>query len=247
MHSSPIHLGCAGWSIPSQHARHFPPEGSHLARYAARFPAVEIDSSFYRPHREATYRRWADSVPPGFRFAVKLPREITHRRQLQPGELLAEFLKGPAALGGKLGALLVQLPPRLALDRSVAEAFFTDLRRHFPGAVVCDPRHASWFSPEAEDLLETFHIARAAADPALMPAAAEPGGWRGLSYYRLHGSPVMYRSAYPEDFLARLEARLGEERAQRPVWCIFDNTAAGAAIPNALWVLEALQPPSGQP
>lgn len=240
MHSFPIHLGCAGWSIPSQHAEHFLAEGSHLGRYGARFPAVEIDSSFYRLHREGTYRRWADTVPPGFRFAVKLPREITHWQQLRPGPLIDEFLKGPVALGDKLGVLLAQLPAKLALDVTMAEAFFADLRQRFDGGVVCEPRHASWFAPEAEALLAGLRIARTAVDPALAPAAAEPGGWRGLSYHRLHGSPQMYRSAYPEDFLARLAVRLREEMAQRPVWCIFDNTAAGAAIPNALSVLGAL-------
>lgn len=240
MFSHPLRLGCAGWSIPSQEARHFPAEGSHLARYAAVFPVVEIDSSFYRLHRESTYRRWADTVPSGFRFAVKLWREITHRQQLRAVEQLGEFLEGPLAQGDRLGALLVQLPPKLALDRGVAEVFFGDLRRRFEAAVVCEPRHPSWFSAEGEALLRSFRVARAAVDPAPVAEAVEPGGWRGLSYHRLHGSPVMYRSAYSEDFLGKLTARMREELAERPVWCIFDNTAAGAAIPNALWVSEAL-------
>jgi uncharacterized protein YecE (DUF72 family) len=233
-------VGCAGWSIPKEHGERFPAEGTHLVRYAARFPAVEINSSFYRLHREDTYRRWAGSVPASFRFSVKVPREITHRGRLLPVDRLGPFLAGPAALGDRLGPLLVQLPPRLAFDPGVARTFFEALRGRFDGGVVCEPRHPSWFSAEAQALLEELAVARAAVDPAPVPQAAEPGGFRGLTYFRLHGSPEMYVSSYPEAFLARLVRRLSGERAAWPVWCIFDNTARGAAIPNALAVLEGL-------
>src|SRR5205085_4945044 len=71
-------VGCAGWSILSRHAGLFDAGASHLARYATRFDAVEVNSSFYRPHAQATYARWAASVPRRFRFSVKLPKAITH-------------------------------------------------------------------------------------------------------------------------------------------------------------------------
>ena len=79
---SELRIGTAGWSIPKQHAAAFPGTGVHIERYARQLHAVEINSSFYRPHKPATYARWAASVPPEFRFAVKLPREITHERRL---------------------------------------------------------------------------------------------------------------------------------------------------------------------
>jgi len=75
-----VKVGCAGWAIPRQHAHRFPEQGTHLERYARRLPAVEINSSFYRSYQPKTYARWAASVPEHFRFAVKVPREITHRR-----------------------------------------------------------------------------------------------------------------------------------------------------------------------
>ena len=99
--------------------------------------------------------------------------------------------------------------------------------------VACEPRHASWLSPEADALLDGFRIARAAADPAKLPAAAEPGGWAGLSYFRLHGSPRMYFSAYGPDAVRRLARRLRSVRSD-DAWCIFDNTASGAAAADAL-------------
>lgn len=214
--------------------------GTHLARYAAVFPAVEINSSFYRLHREATYRAWARSVPSSFQFSVKIPREITHEGRLNPTPRLEEFLKGPAALGGHLGPLLVQLPPKFVLEPAAAQAFFATLRTQFNGAVVCEPRHPSWFSPEGELLLAEFEIARVAVDPAPVPDAVEPGGWRGISYFRLHGSPEKYRSSYSEAYLMQLVTRLVQERSGRAVWAIFDNTASGAAIANGVWVLQRL-------
>lgn len=155
---SGMRVGCAGWAIAKEHSRHFPTEGTHLTRYAALFPAVEINSSFYRLHGENTYRRWAASVPGPFRFSVKIPREITHQQRLKPSRLLEEFLSGPAALGEKFGPLLVQLPAAFALDPGPAGAFFAALRKQFKGSVVCEPRHSSWFSAEAQTLLEEFEV-----------------------------------------------------------------------------------------
>ncbi len=237
--SREIRIGCAGWSVPREHAGPFPAEGSHLERYAARFRAVEINTSFYRPHRPTTYERWAATVPADFRFAVKVPREITHRRRLEGAtDLLDPFLAEAGALGDKLGPLLVQLPPGLPFDAAVARSFFAALRRRFAGSLVCEPRHRSWFEPAVDRLLRRHRVARVAADPAVVPAAAEPGGWDRLLYYRLHGSPRMYYSSYPPDYLDALAGRLA--RAEVPAWCIFDNTALGAATANALGLLERL-------
>ena len=212
-----------------------------MARYATRFPAVEINSSFYRPHRPATYGRWAATVPAGFQFAVKVPQTITHTRRLDdPAPLLDPFLAECSALGAALGPLLVQLPPSLAFDARVVAAFLTLFRARFAGALVCEPRHASWFSAEADRLLAAYQVARVAADPALVPVAAQPGGWDGLAYYRLHGSPRIYYSAYDPATLTTLAATLHTTAQTRPVWCIFDNTAAGAATANALDVLAQL-------
>jgi len=94
----------------------------------------------------------------------------------------------------------------------------------------------------ADWLLESWQVARVAADPARVPRAAAPGGWRGLSYYRLHGSPKVYYSAYSAEFIARGAARVKEEEtADRAVWVIFDNTTLGAATRNALELSRALQ------
>jgi uncharacterized protein YecE (DUF72 family) len=231
-----IYIGCAGWSIRSEHREHFAAEGTHLARYASTFNGVEINSSFYRPHRPATYQRWADSTPDGFRFAVKMPRSITHEAQLRDVDsLLDRFLNEAKALGDKLGPLLVQLPPKLAFDAPTVEPFVASLRERFDGAIVCEPRHASWFTNDAEQLLAKFHVGRVAADPACVPEAATPGGWSESVYYRWHGSPKVYYSSYDQSRLETLAAALRSHSATgRDAWCIFDNTALGGATLNAL-------------
>ncbi|RME84919.1 MAG: DUF72 domain-containing protein [Caldilineae bacterium] len=237
-----VYVGCAGWSIPKSLSASFPAEGSHLQRYAARLSAVEINSSFYRLHRPQTYARWAATTPPDFRFAVKMPRAITHYGRLQDLTVLPEFLAGPRELSEKLGPLLVQLPPSLVFARDVAERFFTALREQFAGRIACEPRHASWFGTEAEILLRRFRVARVAADPPPVPQAAVPGGWEEWTYYRLHGSPRLYYSSYADEALESLARRLQQDAKDKSeVWCIFNNTAAGAAHENALSLLARLE------
>ncbi|MET0961686.1 MAG: DUF72 domain-containing protein [Noviherbaspirillum sp.] len=232
---SGILVGCAGWSLATAVQPHFPAEGSHLERYARVLPAVEINSSFYRPHRAATYARWRDSVPPSFRFSVKLPREITHERRLRDtGPAVDLFLDAAGNLGERFGCLLVQMPPSLPFDPDTAHALFSQLRGRLDAAIACEPRHQSWFGTEASELLARFKVARVLADPqvALDPA---PMLFHDTVYVRLHGSPVIYHSDYPAAFLQENAAWLLEQRRLgREVWCIFDNTASGAAVPNAL-------------
>ncbi|MBD0319257.1 MAG: DUF72 domain-containing protein [Gemmatimonadetes bacterium] len=236
---APAYVGCAGWSLPRAEQPRFPAEGTHLQRYAARFPAVEINSSFYRPHRPTTYARWAEGVPDDFRFSVKVPKAITHTARLADAEaLLDAFLAETSALGTKLGCLLVQLPPSLQFDEETAGTFFCGLRERHDGPVACEPRHPTWFEAPAEALLVRSRIARVAADPARVPEAGKPGGWPGLVYYRLHGSPRIYYSDYAPAYLDDIASAMRD--AVVPAWCIFDNTASGAATANALDLLEKL-------
>lgn len=224
-------IGTAGWSIPAQYAAKFPGTGTHLQRYGARLNAAEINSSFYRPHQRKTYARWADSVPEDFRFAVKLPRSITQeRRLLDCDELLARFLDEVGGLGDKLGVLLVQLPPSLVYDARIASGFFRKLRQS-KTLLACEPRHASWFTPEADAALTKLKVARVAADPPRATGDGTPGGWAGFAYWRMHGSPKIYYSDYSAKTLKTLAGKL-----KRDDWCIFDNTAAFAALGNALTI-----------
>ncbi len=232
-HAPPVpRIGTAGWGIDRNAADAFPGQGSGLERYAAVFGCVEINSSFHRPHRHSTWERWRDSVPVDFRFSVKLPKTITHERRLiDYAELLPPFLQQVALLGDKLAVLLVQLPPSLEFDASVVQPFMAELATRCPALLACEPRHASWFEPEADALLAELKVARVAADPARVPAAAIPGGWPDLRYWRLHGSPVIYHSSYTGR-IAGYAAQIAGVSGER--WCIFDNTASNAATGDAL-------------
>jgi uncharacterized protein YecE (DUF72 family) len=232
----PVRIGTAGWPIPAACRHLFPGDGPLLERYATRFNAVEINTSFYRPHRQSTYRKWAAMVPPDFSFAVKLPREITHVRRLSDcAEFVTRFVDEVAGLGPKLGAVLVQLPPSLIYEPRDAERLFDRLTSAVAAAIVCEPRHPSWFSGTAEALMTARRVARVAADPAPVAGAGAPGGWGRAVYIRLHGSPRIYHSKYDPEALELIAARITHDRVKaQAVWCIFDNTADFAATENAL-------------
>ena len=235
--SVPLFVGCAGWNLARSVQHNFPSNGTHLERYSRVLPAVEINSSFYRPHRAATYARWRDSVPEAFRFSVKMPRSITHRLRLENTRIeLQQFLDAANNLQHKLGCVLVQLPPNLLFVPSIARDFLSELRSSVAADIVCEPRHVSWAGHEANEIFDQFRIAHVAADPPAIPMTA-PLSCTDTVYVRLHGAPVIYHSAYSEEYLKQLADELADHiKLSRRVWCILDNTASGAAIPNALFL-----------
>jgi len=229
-----IFVGTAGWTIPRGEADNFPKDGSSLVRYASKFDAVEINSTFRKYHRQSTLVRWASSVNDYFRFALKMPKKISHELKLRDAEEdVLQFIEATRALGKKIGPLLLQLPPSLAFGPDFAETFFKMLRRCYSNPVVCEPRHISWFEANADRLLKAYEIGRVAADPARTPAAGQPGGYAKIEYYRLHGSPDVYYSSYPSAALSHLAERIRRSNAEE-TWCMFDNTASGAATADAL-------------
>jgi uncharacterized protein YecE (DUF72 family) len=230
-----LHIGTAGWQLPKAYQHLFPVDGTHLQRYARRFNAVEVNSTFHRLPRPATAERWAASVPEEFRFSLKLPKAITHLAKLRKvSGPLAAFLEVHRAFGKKAGPVLVQLPPKQAFDEG-AEEFLHILYEHDLPQVVVEPRHPSWFQPAVEALLRRLAMARVAADPPRADTDGRPGGHPHLHYYRLHGQPRMYWSAYGTQWLRQLAKRLAHAPASTAeTWVIFDNTAQGLATGDAL-------------
>jgi uncharacterized protein YecE (DUF72 family) len=166
---------------------------------------------------------------------------VTHiAKLLNCGDALAQFFEQVAGLDEKLGPVLLQLAPRHAFDEGVVQDFLGMLRQMHCGPVAFEPRNASWFSPEADRVLREFKIARVAADPPKgSPLAAEPSGDKELRYYRLHGSPRIYWSAYDDAQIGTLAAQLHDHESGE-CWVIFDNTAAGEALKNALEIKRLL-------
>lgn len=229
-------VGCAGWAIPGKYQGLFGPGDSLLARYATRFSVVEINTSFYRPHMAKTYERWSASVPTSFRFSVKIPREISHELALRSTTpALDRFLGEVQGLGDKLGGLLLQLPPSLIFDARSGSTFFRLLRARSNAPVACEPRHASWFSEKATVLLARYELDLVWADPTPVAKAQASASSEPRRYWRLHGSPRIYYSSYSDKALAELASVISSAiEVTRPQWVIFDNTAHGFAIPNAM-------------
>lgn len=206
-----------------------------LTRYSSLFNGVEINSTFYRRHKPTTFERWAHSVPANFRFSIKIPKEITHNRAMKNiAEPFDTFLEDIAPLGSKCGPLLCQLPPSLTFDADQITAAFKTLRRSHSGQLVIEARHKSWASAEALNLLKTYAIDRVLADPAPVWPAQDFA--QAPRYVRLHGTPKIYYSKYTEEEISAFSKLLAPDS-----WCVFDNTASGAAIENALTMLESNQ------
>src|SRR5204863_176935 len=116
---------------------------------------------------------------------VKTPRTITHERKLKDArEPLVAFLAQTDGLAEKRGPILVQLPPSLSYDATVAASFLELIREVYDGLVVLEPRHSTWFTPQVVSLLDRYRISRVAADPPPVPEASVPAGWPQLAYFR---------------------------------------------------------------
>ncbi len=224
-------VGTSGWTYGHWRDRVYPhglPQRDWLPWYTTRFPTVELNASFYRLPTPAMVQRWRTVTPPGFRFAVKLSRYVTHIRRLRDvDDELVRFLEIVRGLGERFGPLLVQLPPSFPRDDGALDGFLRIVPEDIRVAV--EFRHPSWVDQAVADRL---HAAGAAWVLADRPHARVPltvtADW---SYVRFHqgaeGSPW-----YPRAKLARWADRL----AQLPVemlYVYFNNDPDGAAFANA--------------
>jgi uncharacterized protein YecE (DUF72 family) len=243
---SEILVGTAGWNIPPSQKEFFPPEGTHLTRYAQVLNGVEINSAFYREHKPETYMKWAQSTPENFRFSVKLLRYFTQEKRLkETGSRLQEVIEGMMGLQDKFGVLLVQLPPSLDFHAPTVEKFLNDLRKVYTGLLAWEPRHQSWKDEVALRLLADYEVNKVLADPepVFLTRDQRAPVEKNLVYYRLHGTPDIYKSKYEPARIQSLRNRLQEAKNEgKSVWCIFDNTTFGYATENALDLKGQLRP-----
>jgi uncharacterized protein YecE (DUF72 family) len=239
-----VRIGTAGWALPKALRVSHAASSSVLEQYAALFDAVEINSSFYKPHRRSTFERWRASVPESFRFAVKLSRVITHELGLvRTQSQTAAFMQSASGLDQKLAVILVQLPPSRTFEAAIAGAFFNVLRQETAAHIVCEARNPSWFGSEATAVLESYRVTRVAADPVLPGCEIAAQAHPDFAYFRLHGAPRVYYSPYS---IGRLHDVSLAACAAAETWCIFDNTAAGAAWADAT-ALQRLVAPNVAP
>lgn len=207
-----IHVGIGGWNYEPWRTTFYPKEipASRELEYASRqLSAIEINSTFYRLQKPVTYAKWRDSTPDGFRFTLKAPRFVTHRRRLaDAGAAIDRFVdSGIAALEDRLGAVLWQLNPGHPFQPDDLEQFLQLLP---PKAGACtlhhvmEVRHASFLSQHFIALLRRYRVAVACVDDAAYPGCADITS--GLMYVRLRRSDAKVPTGYPLPALRRWAA-----------------------------------------
>lgn len=239
-----IRVGTSGW-----HYAHwvgpFYPEGTpperFLEYYSARFDTVEINNTFYRLPDEKTFGAWAVSTPPGFIFSVKASRLITHLKKLkEPSSTTPAFFKAAGSLGGRLGPVLFQLPPRWRANPGRLEGFLEELPEG--PRYAFEFRDGTWHTDEIYDILKRHKAAFCIFD--LDRRESPPVVTAGFVYVRLHGPDGPYRGRYPDGTIRRrAEEFAGWAERGLDVYCYFDNDEAGYAPADALRLAAALGRP----
>ncbi len=233
------YVGTSGWSYKHWKGDFYPsnlPQKKWLGYLASIFNTVEINATFYREPKPSTFQKWHDETPKHFLFSVKANRFITHIKRLKDiQDSLTRFYNTIVPLEEKIGCLLFQLPPSLHYDPPLIDSFLSQLDPRWKTAI--EVRHASFLNEEFYRALHERNIAFCWSDTAGRYPYAEKVTADFL-YIRLHGSPVLYRSAYTEDFLKEFARKL--KAIDRDVFVYFDNDAEGHAPKNALFLKEVL-------
>lgn len=207
------------------------PQSRWLEHYASRFTVVEINNAFYRLPEKDTFRRWRETTPKDFVYAVKMSRYLTHVKRLKdPAEPVGRFMERAEALGDKLGPVLLQLPPTLRADLDSLDATLSAFPKSVKVAV--EPRHETWFTDEARDLLAKHGAALCWADRQGRPITPL---WRtaDFGYLRMHEGRADPWPRYGEASLSSWLDRIDGELPRVPVYVFFNNDPGGAAVIDA--------------
>jgi uncharacterized protein YecE (DUF72 family) len=231
---APIRIGTSGWLYKSWRGAFYPPglkQREEFAHYAKSFDTVELNGSFYRLPIEGAPERWRKQAPPGFLYAWKYPRWLTHYYRLRdPQQSYDRVFARMRGLGAKAGPVLFQLPPHFKVDRERLATALECLPKRVRAA--WEFRHPSWYDPAIYDLLAAHDAALCISDHADAPAP-----WRQTAswiYVRGHGPSGRYHGAYGEAALKRWsKSMISWAKAGSPVFCYFDNDIDAAAPKDA--------------
>lgn len=242
-------IGTSGWSYPDWKGEFYPkdvPQRKFLEYYATRFPATELNASFYRLPTSKMLDAWLGRTPRAFWFCAKLSRLITHQKKLNdPADALGVYFNRFEPLLDRMGPILAQLPPSLEFDGDRTEAFLDAFRGAAELPLAVEARHESWFGNEARQLLERHNVAL---------VHAESGGrWpetdavtADFVYLRFHGPEELYASSYTPQKLGRVAGRVVEWlESGTTVYAFFNNTDGGHAWRNAEKLRELVEKRTG--
>jgi uncharacterized protein YecE (DUF72 family) len=236
-----IHVGCSGWVYKHWRSIFYPdglPQTRWFGHYAANFETVEINASFYRLPLPKTFEGWRDKAPPGFRYAVKVNRFITHSKKLLDCERpVDEFIALARLLGERLGPLLYQLPPSLHRNDERLARFIERLPSDLEH--VFEFRHPSWYADEVLALLDRHGIGFVTHDLAGLVSPRWASG--RTAYVRFHGTGGKYWGRYSEQQMAEWAGWLLDQTAAgRSCWAYFNNDIHGHALEDARALKRAL-------
>lgn len=238
-------MGTSGWQYRDWRGPLYPPglpQRRWLEHYASQYVTVENNGTFYRLPARETFASWQERTPADFVMAVKASRYLTHVRRLrEPAEPVARMLAAAAGLGGRLGPVLLQLPPTLPADAGLLEACLAEFARFRPAGagsgqalrVAVEPRHPSWWAAEIRDLLAAYGAALCWADRLGKPVAPL---WRtaGWGYLRFHQGLAQPSPRYGAQALRSWVARVSESWPDdADVYVYFNNDPGGAAIADS--------------
>ncbi|WP_400192266.1 DUF72 domain-containing protein [Hymenobacter sp. B81] len=230
------YIGCSGFHYRDWRGVFYPPEvppRRWFQYYTGQFNTLELNVTFYRQPEPETFQSWYEQSPADYRFAVKAPRQVTHYKKFGPAAapLLADFYGAvQEGLRDKLGPVLFQLPPKAAYTDELLGRLIEQLDPAF--ANVVEFRHPSWWDGEVLRELTRHHITFCGQSHPL-PLPDEVVVNTPRLYYRLHGVPELYKSAYDEAFLQRLAGEIRAARLVREVYVYFNNGIGGAGVLNA--------------
>ena len=243
-HRGQARVGCSGWVYPDWRDGFYPPglpRRRWFEHYAAEFPTVELNNTFYRLPPITTVQRWADQAPSGFVYAVKLGAFGSHRMKLRDAaSWLPNHVERARLLGEALGPTLVQLPPRWHRDAERLDEFLSAAPTSMRWAV--ELRDRSWFHDDVFDILGRHGAALCIHD------LLEDHPWiltTDWAYVRFHGPTAAtekYAGRYGGRRLSRAAERLDTWLdAGRDVYAYFNNDVAGAAPADARWLADRLE------
>ena len=239
-----IFIGTSGWVYGAWKGRFYPPalpQAQQLGYYASRFDTTEVNYSFYHVPSAETYRRWLSVVPPGFLFALKANRFITHLARLRNAESAwNEFTRSARELGQHLGPILVQLPPSFRKDHAVLNSFLEMTSTSSASVrLAFEFRHTSWFIDETYRLLNRHGAALCIADGPRFPRVDQVTA--DFAYLRFHGRMPREAPCYSDEQL-RHEANIIERLTRRGIdtYVYFNNDAWAHAPANAARLRELL-------
>lgn len=227
------HIGCSGFHYKHWKGTFYPeglPQRRWFEHYASQFKTLELNVTFYRFPQLSTLQKWYGDAPADFRFSVKAPKAITHFKQFHgTADMLTSFYQTiKSGLQEKLGPVLFQFPPRFHYDEERLARVISQLDPAFDN--VLEFRHPGWWRDDVFEQLRQRGISFCGMSHPDLPD--EPIVTGPVAYYRFHGVPELYRSAYSDETLQGFVSKT-EELKPDNVWCYFNNDAAVAAIPNA--------------